>query len=88
MPDRYRAVVAVAAGTGQRWGETIADRLDVLDLDNRVVRVVRTIIEVGGHTSYKPFPKTKVSGGRSRSLPGWCRSCGSTWRPTRPTTTG
>ncbi|MEU4743610.1 tyrosine-type recombinase/integrase [Actinosynnema sp. NPDC023658] len=70
VPDRYRAVVAMAAGTGQRWGETIADRLDVIDLDKRVVRVVRTIIEVGGHTSYKPFPKTKV-GRREIPLPSW-----------------
>jgi len=70
VPDRYRAVVAMAAGTGQRWGEAIAVRTDVLDLDKRIVQVVRTIIEVSGRTAHKPYPKTKV-GRREIPLPAW-----------------
>ncbi|MEU4801226.1 hypothetical protein [Actinosynnema sp. NPDC023587] len=32
--------------------------------------------------------RPRSAGGRSRSRPGWCRSFGSTWRPTRPTQMG
>jgi integrase len=70
VPDRYRALVAMAGGTGLRWGEAVGVCLDALDLDRRVVRVVRTIIEVSGHTSFKPFPKSKA-GRREVPLPGW-----------------
>lgn len=70
MPDRYRAVVAMAAGTGQKWGEAVGDCMDAVDLDKRVVRVVRTIIEVSGRTSFKPYPKSKA-GRREIPLPSW-----------------
>jgi integrase len=70
VPDRHRALVALAGGTGLRWGEAVGVCLDALDLDRRVVRVVRTIVEVSGHTSFKPFPKSKA-GRREVPLPGW-----------------
>jgi integrase len=60
----------MAGGTGLRWGEVVGVCLDALDLDRRVVRVVRTIIEFSGHTSFKPFPKSKA-GRREVPLPGW-----------------
>ncbi|WNV89004.1 hypothetical protein [Umezawaea sp. Da 62-37] len=31
VPDRYRAVVTLAAGAGLRWGEAIGTRDDALD---------------------------------------------------------
>jgi integrase len=62
--------VAIAAGAGLRWGEAVGVCEDVLDLDRRVVDVRRTVIEVAGHTSFKPFPKS-AAGRRSIPLPGW-----------------
>ncbi|MCS7483397.1 tyrosine-type recombinase/integrase [Umezawaea endophytica] len=43
---------------------------DAVDLDKRVVRVVRTIIEVSGRTSFKPFPKSRA-GRQEIPLPSW-----------------
>ena len=57
VPDRYRAVVATAAGAGLRWGEVIGLRADAIDLDRARLSVIRTVTEVGGRTQFKPFPK-------------------------------
>lgn len=62
VPDRYRALVGVAGGTGMRWGEATGLRWDAVDLDRGMVRVVRVAVEVNGHVSVRPYPKT----GRSR----------------------
>lgn len=70
VPDRYRAVVATAGGTGVRWGEDAGLCADVLDLDKRVLRVVRTVIEVAGRISFKPYPKNGA-GRREIPLPDW-----------------
>ncbi|MBN9096864.1 MAG: site-specific integrase [Pseudonocardia sp.] len=70
VPDRYRALVAVGGGAGLRWGETAGLCADALDLDAARLRVIRTVIEVSGHTSFKPFPKT-TAGRRTVPLPGW-----------------
>lgn len=70
VPDRHRAVVAVAGGAGLRWGEAAGLRADALDLDAGRLRVVRTVVEVSGHTSFKPFPKSSA-GRRSVPLPSW-----------------
>jgi integrase len=70
MPDRYRAIVATAGGAGLRWGEATGLCADALDLDQRRLRVIRTIIEVSGHTSFKPFPKS-AAGRRTVPLPPW-----------------
>ena len=32
-PDRYRAIIATAAGTGLRWREATSLQLDALDLN-------------------------------------------------------
>lgn len=84
VPDFYRAVVATAAGTGLRWGEVAGLRPDALDLDNRTLKVVRTVIEINGHTSFKPFPKT-ATGRRTVPLPSWLvtilREHLATWPP-------
>jgi integrase len=70
MPDRYRAIVATAGGAGLRWGEAAGLCADALDLDQRRLRVIRTIIEVSTHTSFKPFPKS-AAGRRTIPLPPW-----------------
>lgn len=74
VPERHRGVVAIAAGVGLRWGEAAGVCADALDLDRAQVRVVRTVIgtviEVAGHTSFKPFPKS-AAGQRTVPLPAW-----------------
>jgi integrase len=70
VPDRYRAIVATAGGAGLRWGEAAGLCTDALDLDQRRLRVIRTIIEVSGQTSIKPFPKS-AAGRRTVPLPPW-----------------
>jgi integrase len=70
VPDRYRALVAVAGGCGLRWGEAAGLCTDALDLDRGTLRVIRTVIEVGGHTSFKPYPKS-TAGRRTVPLPAW-----------------
>lgn len=70
VPDYYRAVVATAAGAGLRWGEVAGLCTDALDLDGGTLTVVRTVVEVSGHTSFKPFPKSSA-GRRTVPLPSW-----------------
>jgi integrase len=68
--DRYRALVAVAGGTGLRWGEAIGPCDDAVDLDRGHLQVIRTVIEVSGYTSFKPYPKS-TAGRRTIPLPSW-----------------
>lgn len=70
-PDRYRAIIATAAGAGLRWGE-VAGLMgrDALELDRTQLRVIRTVVEVSGHTSFKPYPKSSA-GRRTVPLPRW-----------------
>ncbi|GAA1187595.1 hypothetical protein GCM10009608_24160 [Pseudonocardia alaniniphila] len=70
VPDRHRGIVGVAGGCGLRWGEAAGLCLDALDLDRGMLRVIRTVIEVAGHTSFKPYPKS-TAGRRTIPLPGW-----------------
>jgi integrase len=60
VPDRWRALVGLAGGTGLRWGECAGLRWDAVDLDARLVYVVRVAVEVAGHVTDKPFPKSKA----------------------------
>jgi integrase len=70
IPDRYRALVAVAGGTGLRWGECLGLRVDAIDLAARLVHVRRVVIEVNGKLMSKPYPKSQA-GRRSVPLPGF-----------------
>jgi len=70
VPARHRGIVATAAGAGLRWGEAAGLRADALDLDGHELQVVRTIVEVSGHTSFKSFPKS-AAGRRTVPLPSW-----------------
>ncbi|MEU8251730.1 hypothetical protein [Nonomuraea sp. NPDC048916] len=60
VPDRYRAVVALAAGAGLRWGGCAGLRWDAIDLDAGTVRVLRVAVEINGHITIKPYPKSKA----------------------------
>jgi integrase len=70
VPERDRGVVAVAGGAGLRWGEAIGLRADAADLDASRLSMIRTVIEVGGRTSFKPFPNS-AAGRRTVPLPSW-----------------
>ncbi|MCU1626089.1 MAG: hypothetical protein JWP64_1038 [Pseudonocardia sp.] len=70
VPERYRGVVATAGGAGLRWGEAIGLRADAVDLDAGRLSVIRTVVEVAGHTSFKPFPKS-AAGRRTVPMPSW-----------------
>jgi integrase len=60
VPDRYRALVGLAGGTGLRWGECAGLRWDAVDLRTRTLRVVRVAVEVSGHVTDKPYPKSRA----------------------------
>jgi len=51
-------------------GEAVGLCADALDLDGAQLRVIRTVIEVAGHTSFKPYSKSGA-GRWTVSLPGW-----------------
>jgi integrase len=70
VPPRYRGIVATAAGAGLRWGEAAGLRNDALDLDAGRLSVIRTVVEVSGHASFKPFPKSRA-GRRTVPIPSW-----------------
>lgn len=70
VPARHRALVATAAGAGLRWGEVVGLCRDAVEFDRSRLSVLRTMIEVNGNTSMKPFPKSSA-GRRTISLPPW-----------------
>jgi integrase len=80
QPIRYRTFVATAAFTGLRWGEAIGLCRDVVDLDGRTARVIRTVTEVAGRTEFKAFPKSRA-GRWTVPLPDWLVDELRVWRP-------
>jgi integrase len=70
VPERHRGIVATAGGAGLRWGEAAGLRRDAIDLEQDSLWVIRTIVEVSGNTSFKPFPKS-AAGRRQVPLPPW-----------------
>jgi integrase len=68
VPDRYRALVGLAGGTGLRWGECVGLRWDCVDLDAKTVRVIRVAVEVAGTVATKAYPKSRA-GRRTVPLP-------------------
>jgi integrase len=60
IPKRYRALVGLAGGSGLRWGECVGLTWDAIDLEKATVRVGRVGIEVAGHVTFKPYPKTRA----------------------------
>lgn len=70
VPEYYRALVATAGGAGLRWGEVAGLCEDAIDLDAGTLKVIRTVVEVSGNTSFKAFPKS-AAGRRVVPLPPW-----------------
>lgn len=61
VPDRYRALVILAAGSGMRQGECFGLTVDRIDFLRRIVRVDRQLVTVSGQPSYLGPPKTSAS---------------------------
>ena len=68
LPERYRAIVYLAAGCGWRGGEIFGLELDALDLDAREVRVRHQLSVISGRRPHLAPPKTKTST-RTNELP-------------------
>jgi integrase len=68
VPDRYRALVGLAGGTGLRWGECVGLRWECVDLDAKTLTVIRVAVEVAGSVTSKPYPKTRA-GRRTVPIP-------------------
>jgi integrase len=66
VPDRYRALVILAAGTGMRQGECFGLTVDKINFLRRVVHVDRQLVTVSGRPSFLAPPKTAAS---VRSIP-------------------
>src|ERR1700754_3388320 len=58
VPERYRALVVHAAGTGMRQGECFGLDIDHLDLDNHSLRVEQQLILLPYRDPFLGPPKT------------------------------
>ena len=67
IPDRYRALVTLAAGTGLRQGEAFGLDVDRIDFLRRQLTVDRQLITLPGRPPYLAAPKTEASIRTSRS---------------------
>jgi integrase len=61
MPERYRALVVLAAGTGLRQGEAFGLRLPYVDMLRRFVRVEQQLVLLPGKPPFLAPPKTPAS---------------------------
>ena len=61
IPDRYRALVTLAAGTGLRQGEAFGLGVDRIDSLRRQLTVDRQLITLPGRPPYLAAPKTQAS---------------------------
>jgi integrase len=61
VPDRYRALVILAAGSGMRQGECFGLTVDRVDFLRRVVQVDRQLVTVSGRAPFLGPPKTAGS---------------------------
>jgi integrase len=66
VPDRYRALVILAAGTGMRQGECFGLTMDRINFLRRVVHVDQQLVTVTGRAPFLALPKTAAS---VRSIP-------------------
>lgn len=66
VPDRYRALVVLAAGTGLRQGEALGLTLEHVDFLRRTLRVERQLVTVAGREPYLAPPRRTQVGGPSR----------------------
>jgi integrase len=68
LPERYRAIVYLAAGCGWRGGEIFGLELDGLDFLRGEVHVRQQLITLSGREPFLARPKTKTSA-RTNELP-------------------
>jgi len=61
VPDRYRALIILAAGTGLRQGECLGLDIDHIDLDERSLRVQKQLILLPRRAPFFGPPKTSAS---------------------------
>ncbi|MGI5129727.1 tyrosine-type recombinase/integrase [Pseudonocardia sp. CA-107938] len=61
VPDRYRALIILAAGTGLRQGECFGLDLDHIDFDERSLRVEKQLILLPRRAPFFGPPKTSAS---------------------------
>jgi integrase len=61
IPERYRAMVVLAAGTGLRQGEIFGLTIDRVDFLRRTLTVDRQLVGVRGHAPTFGPPKTAAS---------------------------
>jgi hypothetical protein len=60
LPVEHRALVALAAGAGLRWGECAGLPWGAIDVDRAVVSVVQVAVATAGSVTVKPYPKTRA----------------------------
>ncbi len=61
VPNRYRALVLLAAGSGMRQGECFGLTADRIDFLRRIVHVDRQLVTVSGRAPFLGPPKTPAS---------------------------
>lgn len=61
VPERYRAMVVLAAGTGMRQGEVFGLTVDRVDFLRRTLRVDRQLVGLSGRAPEFGPPKTEAS---------------------------
>jgi integrase len=61
MPERYRALVTLAAGTGLRQGEVFGLTVDRIDFLRRQLTVDRQLVTMPDRAPYLAPPKTQAS---------------------------
>jgi integrase len=66
VPDRYRALVILSAGSGMRQGECFGLTVDRIDFLRRTVLVDRQLVTISGRAPFLAPPKTAAS---VRSIP-------------------
>ena len=66
VPDRYRALVILSAGSGMRQGECFGLTVDRVDFLRRTVLVDRQLVTISGQPPFLAPPKTAAS---VRSIP-------------------
>jgi integrase len=61
MPERYRSMVALAAGTGLRHGEALGLEVEAVDWLRRTLDVRQQLVTMPGQAPYIAPPKTPAS---------------------------
>ena len=61
VPDRYRALITLAAGTGLRQGEAFGLTVDRVDFLRRQLRIDRQLVTMPDRAPYLAPPKTQAS---------------------------